>query len=145
MHPDKNKGDNVEEANKKFERVKLAYDILMDESHRDIYNRFGEESIKFDPRKDELKLLSDLAVHYIAWGVLAFIYTMPAGSHAARIWLTIASIAMLVIEVSLTLTESSLPEYVGKVFPYLTERALLTYLHAAFPLDRRFAKARNAT
>lgn len=134
MHPDKNKVDSVEEANKKFERVKLAYDVLMDESTRDIYNRFGEENIKFDPRKDELKLMSDLAVHYLAWGMLAFVYTMPAASHAARIWLTILSIAILVVEVSLTLTQSSLPDYASKAFPYLTERSLVNALHAAYPL-----------
>ena len=43
----------------------------MDEGKRDIYNRFGEEFLQFDPRQDDLKLLSSVAATYVYWGVVA--------------------------------------------------------------------------
>ena len=41
LHPDKNHAANAEEM---FQQVKTAYDVLMDEAQRDVYNRFGKVS-----------------------------------------------------------------------------------------------------
>ncbi len=103
----------------------------MDESLRDIYNRFGPSALDFDPRKDEIKLVSDIAMQYIMWGVLAFIFTLPVAARASRTWIAILAIGMFSVEVCLCITETSMP---GWMIPStLTEHELVFYLHAAFP------------
>ncbi len=93
-HPDKNL--NNEEYIVLFQQVKVAYDILMDENYRDIYNRFGLlSSFDFDPRKDDLKLLTDVSLTYLFWGVVAYIVTLPTSARACRTWITIVGINQL--------------------------------------------------
>lgn len=104
--------------------------VLMDESQRDIYNRFGEDAITFDPRQDELKFLGSVAVVYVYWGVMAYIMTLPLGARASRTWIIIVIIAMLAIEVGLCLTESTLPSWLPE---HLTEFELIGYMHGVFP------------
>lgn len=127
-HPDKNPG---EDALAKFEDLKASYDILMDESSRDIYNRFGPSNLDFDPRKDEMKLISDIAVVYVYYIVVGYIMTLPVGARASRTWIAILGIILLVAEVCFALTESSLPDWMPDT---LTEFELLFYLHSAFPV-----------
>ena len=102
----------------------------MDESQRDIYNRFGLESVAFDPRLDELKLLSSLAAVYLFWIVSTYILTIPVASRASRTWIAIVGIGMLVLEISLCLTESTLPGWMPAT---LTEQELMRHIHSAFP------------
>jgi len=127
LHPDKNPSKDAEEQ---FQIVKNAYDILMDESKRDIYNRFGPTSLSFDPRQDELKLLSGVGVAYLFWIVTAYISTMPIAARASRTWVAIVGIVILVIEVALCLTESTIPSWMPK---YMTEAELVLLLHTIFP------------
>jgi hypothetical protein len=103
----------------------------MDESPRDIYNRFGEDDLAFDPRHDELKLLSSMTTSYIWWIVATFIFTAPAGAKVCRTWMAIIGIIMLITEVTLTVTESSLPKWMGKT---LTENELITAMHTFYPI-----------
>ena len=42
-HPDKNKAADAED---KFKSISEAYEVLMDDDKRNIYNRFGEEGLK---------------------------------------------------------------------------------------------------
>ncbi len=129
-HPDKNFNDA--NASDKFNRVKAAYDVLNDEEHRDVYNRFGAEFVLSDPRRDELRLLSTVASYYLGWGVLSYIFTLPIGARVARTWVTLVLIAMLIAHVSLTLTESQLPAW---VYPKsLTEYECIIFLHSFFPI-----------
>lgn len=128
LHPDKNPSP---EAESQFQRVSHAYDILMDESPRDIYNRFGEDNIAFDPRHDELKLLAGMTATYIWWIVATFIFTAPVGARACRTWVAIIGISMLIAEVTLTVTESTLPKWMPAT---LTENELINYLHDGFPI-----------
>lgn len=104
--------------------------VLMDESQRDIYNRFGKDSLAFDPRLDELKLLSSIGVVYLYWMVTTYIFTLPIASRACRTWIAILGIALLVLEISLCLTESSLPSWMP---PALTEHELIGNVHSVFP------------
>ena len=104
--------------------------VLMDEGKRDIYNRFGEEFLQFDPRQDDLKLLSSVAATYVYWGVVSYIVTIPKSCKMSTNWILIVLIAMLVLEVSLCLTETNIPDF----FPtYFTEFELVLALHCAFP------------
>ena len=43
-HPDKNAGD--ESAQQKFMEISNAYDVLMDNEKRQIYDRYGEDGLK---------------------------------------------------------------------------------------------------
>jgi hypothetical protein len=104
----------------------------MDESARVIYNRFGEEAATsgFDPRLDELKLLSSIAVLYVYWAVCVYIMTLPYGARACRTWIAILGIAMLIVEATLSLTESSLPQWMPH---QLTEYEFIQLMHGIFP------------
>jgi hypothetical protein len=102
----------------------------MDEAKRDIYNRFSEKHLKFDPRQDELKLLSNMSATYIFWLIVSYISTYPKSCKASFSWIVIFLIAMLVLEVFLTLTESN----IGSLgLTYMTEYELVYYLHIFFP------------
>lgn len=103
----------------------------MDEEHRDMYNRFGSSSFDFDPRKDELKLMTDVAVEYLFFGLTAYLMTLPLGARSARTWLTILGIVMLAVEVMFKLTETTLPDWMPET---LTEHEVIFYLHSFFPL-----------
>ena len=127
LHPDKNPSPTAETD---FQRVKAAYDVLMDEKLRDVYNRFGAEALTFDPRHDELKLLSTISSTYIFWLVIIFVTTVPSGSRASRTWAAIVGIAILVLEVCLCLTETSIPLWFPK---HVTEAELVVFLHRVFP------------
>lgn len=102
----------------------------MDEEARDLYNRFGTDNLQFDPRKDEIKLIADIAVVYLTWAVLGFLMTIPAGARASRTWLMILAVAMLAVEVAFKLTETELPEWMPES---LTEWEVVWLLHACFP------------
>jgi hypothetical protein len=129
LHPDKNPSPDAEAQ---FHEVKTAYDILMDEQQRDIYNRFGEGDLSFDPRMDELKLIGSTGAVYLFWVVCVYFVTMPKSSNVSRTWISIAGIAMLVVEVSLRLTESTVPA-VPFLPATLTENVLIVFLHSIFP------------
>ncbi len=59
---------------------------LMEDQERDAYNRFGVDGVAFDPRKDELKLLSNIAYKYVAWFVLLYALTLPPAARSSRTW-----------------------------------------------------------
>ena len=127
LHPDKNPAPNAQEL---FDEMKGAYDILMDEQQRDIYNRFGEGDLSFDPRMDELKLIGSMGAVYLFWVVCVYFATMPKSSKVCRTWIAISGIAMMVVEVTLRLTESTIPTFLPSNF---TENMLINFLHSAFP------------
>jgi hypothetical protein len=110
----------------------------MDELQRDLYNRFGLLSANFDPRKDEMKLISDIIIKYVFWIVAAYIMTLPQGARAARTWITIIGIALLIIEACFCLSESTIPAWIP--FPSLTEHEVLFFLHNSFPAAISFLR-----
>lgn len=128
-HPDKNP---TKEAEATFQAVKKAYDTLMGEKERDIYNRFGRDAAfsSSDPRSDELKLIADIFIVYLLWGLAIYGATLSPGSRICRTWMAIVLLVILVIEVSLSLTETELPAWMPF---HCTEFQLITALHCAVP------------
>jgi curved DNA-binding protein CbpA len=80
IHPDKNKAPTATED---FQRVKQAFDILVDKDKRREYNRLGEAGVHAASQLvvDHRYLLVQLAVYYGSSLVLAFIMTIsePTG------------------------------------------------------------------
>lgn len=104
----------------------------MDESQREIYNRFGDKDLNFDPRKDEIKLISEVGIKYIFWIVVAYISTLPKAARSSRTWIGIVGIFILSLEVFFTLTETAVPTWMKP--ESLTEFELLRVLHSVFPV-----------
>ena len=138
LHPDKmrrsglSSTDSPASAEEGFVRVKYAYDTLMDERRRDVYNRFGEAGLAdIDPRFSELELLAAVGAKYVFWAVVAYLSTTSTAARASRTWLSIFGAGVLMAEVSWCLADRemiSLP-----VLPSTTEYDVLCCLHSVFP------------
>lgn len=119
-----------------YQKVKNAYDVLMDETARDVYNRFGDVDMSAkvipDPRKDELQLIADIALVYLFWIVLVFVATSPVSSQSCRTWIAIIGVICMVVESTLKLTDTTVPE--SYLPQYLTEHELVCYIHCTFPV-----------
>lgn len=118
----------------------------MDEELREAYNRFGEAALQFDPRKDELKLMTDIGLVYIFWIFCGYLFTLPVASQASRTWMVILGIALFAVEIAFSLFAMNIPDLGAGVAPSndsmilttwlpvtLTEYELIFYLHSTFP------------
>lgn len=106
----------------------------MDEKQRDIYNRFGDENLEFDPRQDEIKLLTETVVVFLGWGVTAYTFTIPSGARSCRTWVAIGGLVLLALEIAFILTESVLPSNLGILPKFLTEYEFNLFCHSLFSL-----------
>lgn len=128
LHPDKNPSPD---ASDQFDRVKQAYDVLMDLELREVYNKFGKEGIAANKRFNENQFLMEVAVFYVSWAIMAFMLTMGKTSGSAREWVFTGLIAMMVIEVVvMTSQQNPIP---ASLFPTLTEADLVRIMHSLFP------------
>jgi hypothetical protein len=128
LHPDKNPSPD---ASDQFDRVKQAYDVLMDLELREVYNKFGKEGITANKRFNESQFLMEVAVFYVSWAIMAFMLTMGKKSGSAREWVFTGLIAMLVLEVVvMTSQQNPIP---ASIFPTLTEADLVRIMHSLFP------------
>ncbi len=98
---------------------------------RDIYNRFGPFSLEFDPRKDEIKLMIDIATGFLFWGLYTYIITIPVPWRGGRSWIAILALVVLAAEVTFSMSEVEIP---FSFLPTLTEYELMFYLHSIFPV-----------
>lgn len=128
-HPDKNRQSKDVDLSV-FHEVQTSYDVLMDEKNRDVYNRFGKDSVGSDPRTDELKLISDIMAGYLFWALVTYVATVTQSTKMCRTWITLMLLVIMVVEVSFSLTESCLPSWMPS---QLTEYKLIAYMHSAFP------------
>jgi hypothetical protein len=138
LHPDQNAAPDAEEQ---FNLLSFMHDVLHDSGKRDIYNRFGvyvapnsvSNSISIvDPRTDEFDLVMKIAIVFIFWGVLAFVWTIPAAHRAARSWITILLGIIAAVEFFISFTDVAIPEWLP-VPGYLTEYELLIFIHTTVP------------
>lgn len=128
LHPDKNPSPDAADE---FDRVKQAYDVLMDLELRDVYNKFGKEGIQNNKRYSETQFLIEVAIFYVSWAVMAFLLTMGKKSGQARDWTFTGMIVMLVVEVVvMTSQTNTIPSW---LFPTLTEYDLVRIMHSIFP------------
>jgi hypothetical protein len=127
-HPDKNPEPDAELA---FNNIKIAYDVLIDEAQRDLYNRFGPGNVEFDPRKDEIKLMIDVATGFLFWSFFTYVVTIPVSWRGSRSWIAVLALFCLVVEVTFTMSEVEIPTFLP---PTLTEFELIFYLHSIFPV-----------
>ncbi len=131
-HPDKfHDRSGKADAHVLFMRAKFSYDTLSSEVQREIYNRFGEESLDFDPRLDETKILEGMVGMYLFWCGMIFFSTIDAATRSSRTWLLLAGLGMLLAEVSFSFTKAEVPHI--SFAPALTEHQLVLLLHAIFP------------
>jgi hypothetical protein len=128
LHPDKNPSPDAADE---FDRVKQAYDVLMDLELRDVYNKFGKAGIDNNKRYSETQFLIEVAIFYVSWAVMAFLLTMGKKSGQARDWTFTGMIVMLVVEVVVMTSQTNpIPSW---LFPTLTEYDLVRIMHSIFP------------
>lgn len=127
LHPDKNPSPTAIDD---FAALKNGYDVLMDMETREIYNRFGEDKVKSKLVIDEYRVLLEVAIFYVAWGIMTYMLTLGKQSSNARQWAFTGMIAMLVVEVMLLLKELTLPDW---FLPQMTEHELVMLGHNLFP------------
>uniref|UniRef100_A0A7S4EJZ0 J domain-containing protein n=1 Tax=Pseudo-nitzschia australis TaxID=44445 RepID=A0A7S4EJZ0_9STRA len=128
LHPDKNPSPNAADE---FDRVKQAYDVLMDLELRDVYNKFGKDGVANNKRYSETQFLIEVAIFYVSWAVMAFLLTMGKKSGRARDWTFTGMIVMLVVEVVVMTSQTNpIPSW---LFPTLTEHDLIRIMHSVFP------------
>lgn len=126
LHPDKNPSPSAKDE---FELVKEAYDVLINQEQRELYNKFGAEGLQKN-FIDANAILLQIAVFYLTWGMLAYVLTMGKSSSTSRNWIFTGQIVMLVVEVSLVLQDVKLPEW---FLPTITEHEVVWLLHSLFP------------
>ena len=102
----------------------------MDMEAREIYNRFGEEKVKSKLVIDEYRVLLEVAIFYVAWGIMTYMLTLGKQSTLSRQWVFTGMIVMLVVEVMLLLKELTLPDW---FLPAMTEHELVMLGHNLFP------------
>ena len=129
LHPDKNPNDPT--ASYKFDRVKKAYDVLMDMEFREVYNKFGQEGINSNKRFDETTFFMELGVFYVTWGIMAYVLTLGKKSGLARQWTFTGLIVMLVIEISIMTSRGN--PFPSWFCPQNTEYEAVWLLHSLFP------------
>lgn len=129
LHPDKNPNDPNASAN--FDRVKKAYDTLMDMEFREVYNKFGQDGINSNKRFDETQFFIELGVFYVTWGIMAYVLTLGKRSALARQWTFTGLIVMLVIEISIMTSRGN--PFPSWLFPQNTEYEFVWLMHTLFP------------
>lgn len=129
LHPDKNPNDP--DAPAKFDRVKKAYDVLMDMEFREVYNKFGQDGINSNKRFDETQFFIELGVFYVTWGIMAYVLTLGKRSGLARQWTFTGLIVMLVIEISVMTSRGN--PFPSWFFPQNTEYESVWLMHTLFP------------
>ena len=129
LHPDKNPNDPL--ASQKFDRVKKAYDVLMDMEFREVYHKFGQDGINSNKRFDETQFFIELAVFYVTWGIMAYVLTLGKRSGLARQWTFTGLIVMLVLEISIMTSRGN--PFPSWFLPQNTEYEAVWLMHSLFP------------
>jgi hypothetical protein len=121
------------EAQERYEEVKYSYDLLLDESTRNVYNLFGPGYEGEDPRNNELSLVSGLAAVYLFFLFCTMMTTTNRAAKASRIWIMIVIVAVLIFDVLLRIVPDVIE--IPKCFPAsMTEHELMLQCYSILPL-----------
>jgi hypothetical protein len=132
LHPDKNPSAD---ANEKFQRLTTAYNVLMEESKRSSYSKFGDSGMEFDPRNDEVKLFSNIMVKYLIWAVYTYVLTLRTAVSSSRVWIGIIVIGMLITEAYLLFIDPiPCPQWLPVAAQSATEFEIVGYMHQCLPV-----------
>ena len=129
LHPDKNKSPTAADD---FNRVKQAFDVLMDKEKRREYNRLGMQGVKALRHvviDHKYLILNNVVMKYATTLIFAFMITFSDGSEAMS-WSLFGLAFMLLIECLLVLIEYPLPSW---FLPYHTAAEVVSVLHRTFP------------
>lgn len=142
LHPDQNASPDAAEQ---FNLLSFMNEVLGDTGKRDIYNRFGvyvrpnpdnsgnDTPLRIiDPRADEFDLIMRIAVVYLFWGLVTFLWTLPPAYRAARSWVGIILGIAAVCECLFALSQTNIPAWLP-VPGYLTEHELVVMMHLCIP------------
>jgi len=129
LHPDKNKSPTAPDE---FNKVKHAYDILSNAENRGIYNRLGDDGVKYASQAvvDQKYISIQLLVYYASSAIFAFFMTMSEPSGDALSYSVFGLAAMLLFEAIIVLEETPIPSW---IFPYHTPYGMISLLHRIFP------------
>lgn len=107
----------------------------MDENKRDVYNRFGFDSLDFDPRLDEMMQFVDMLTVYLFWSIVVYIFTIPQSSRSSRSWCAILGVVMLFVQAMFTLLDATLPVFLkSTMLASVTEYEVILFMHSIFPV-----------
>lgn len=120
--------------------IKFAYNCLIDEKSRAIYNKFGFEVAKsgLDPIADELLLLTAFVKLIFVWTSLLYVYTLHPGSKGARVWICVFFSFLIYIQFSFTVINNEMPVFITSLVATMTEHELIMLLHSIFPVIATF-------
>jgi curved DNA-binding protein CbpA len=153
-HSEEGEGDG-DRLELQMELCKRAYNTLIDEQAREVYNRFGSSSSSFsslfsrsteggpDPRNDELALLLSILAVYAFWGACSLVMTAHGAASAARAPVALVLAGMLVIDGIARLSSLEIPDLTVDVPSpgfdllspqHLTEGECVSFMYSLFPL-----------
>jgi hypothetical protein len=130
LHPDKNRSPT---ASDDFNRVKQAFDVLVDKEKRREYDRLGDQGVRTMKNTviDHRYILIQMIVYYCSSMIFAFIMTFSEASGDALSQSLFGLATMLLIESLLVLQEAPiLPSW---FLPTHTAGDLVSNMHRLFP------------
>lgn len=129
LHPDKNKSPTAAED---FQRVKHAYDVIIEPDLRRVYNLLGDAGVKASVQTviDHKYIMTQMIVYYASTLIFAFLMTFSDPTGDAFSLALFGLIFMLFAETCLVIEEFELPSW---FLPYTTSHDIVTTLHRIFP------------
>lgn len=129
FHPDKNKAATATED---FNRIKLAYETLIDKDKRREYNRLGDSGVAIMEKTviDLRYLVIQLVVYYGTSLIFAFMMTFSEPTGDAFMFSVFGLLVMLLMEMLLVVKEVPLPLW---FLPQRTSHEVVSVMRRLFP------------
>eukprot|EP01038_Epipyxis_sp_PR26KG_P015673 gene15673-21199_t len=129
LHPDKNKAST---ASEEFQKVKHAFDVLVNKDKRREYNRLGDHGVAVSAQTaiDLKYIILQLVIYYSSSLIFAFLMTFSEPSGDAFSLSVFGLFTMLLVESLLVVKEIDLPSW---ILPYHAPSDIVSTLHRLFP------------
>lgn len=128
-HPDKNRAATATED---FNRIKLAYETLIDKEKRREYNRLGDAGVALSEKTviDLRYLIIQLVVYYGTSLIFAFMMTFSEPTGDAFLYSVFGLLFMLLMEMIMVVKEVPVPLW---FLPQTTSFEIISVLRRLFP------------